>query len=153
MVEQSASFHRIKYIKLHDNMAQIILSSKINCVGTSDEIQNHQKDTAQTKIAHCVGTSNEVQYHLTDSMPKEVRNCMATSNEIQYHHKTCTLDSPINSMATSNEIQYHPFYFGVNSSPPSSGNHRLLFIKAAELEEQEAGNGMRKGEESSTKWG
>ena len=70
-------------------MAQIILPSKINCVDTSDEIRNHQKDTAQTKIAHCVDTSNE----------------------IQYHHKTCTLDSPINSVATSNEIQYHPFYF------------------------------------------
>ena len=41
MVEQSAAFHRIKYIKLHDNMAQIILSSKINCVATSNEIQNH----------------------------------------------------------------------------------------------------------------
>lgn len=40
MVEQSAAFHSIKYIKLHDNIAQIILSSKINCVGTSDEIQN-----------------------------------------------------------------------------------------------------------------
>ena len=83
MVEQFVSFHRTKYIKWHDNMAQIILPSKINCVGTSDEIQNHQKDTAQTKIAHCMGTSNEIQYHLTDSMPKEVRNCMATSNEIQ----------------------------------------------------------------------
>lgn len=85
MVEQFASFHRIKHIKSYDNMAQIILPSKINCMDTSDEIQNHQKDTAQTKIAHCVGTSNEIQYHLTDSMPKEVRNCMATSNEIQYH--------------------------------------------------------------------
>lgn len=41
MVEQFASFHRIKYIKLHDNMAQIILSSKIKCMDTSDEIQNH----------------------------------------------------------------------------------------------------------------
>ncbi|MFC2655038.1 MAG: hypothetical protein ACFN0J_10160, partial [Segatella salivae] len=30
-----------KYIKLHDNMAQIILPSKINCMDTSDEIQNH----------------------------------------------------------------------------------------------------------------
>ena len=85
MVEQFVSFHRTKYIKSHDNMAQIILPSKINCVGTSDEIQNHQKDTAQTKIAHCMGTSNEIQYHLTDSMPKEVRNCMGTSNEIQFH--------------------------------------------------------------------
>lgn len=85
MVEQSASFHCTKYIKLHDNMAQIILPSKINCMATSDEIQNHQKETAQTKVAHCIDTSNEIRYHLTDSMPKEVRNCMATSNEIQNH--------------------------------------------------------------------
>ena len=41
MVEQSAAFHCIKHIKSHDNMAQIILSSKINCVATSNEIQNH----------------------------------------------------------------------------------------------------------------
>ena len=41
MVEQSASFHHTKYIKSHDNMAQIILPSKIKCMGTSDEIQNH----------------------------------------------------------------------------------------------------------------
>ena len=85
MVEQSASFHCTKYIKSHDNMAQIILSSKINCMATSDEILNHQKDTAQTKVAHCMGTSNEIRYHLTDSMPKEVRNCVGTSNEMQYH--------------------------------------------------------------------
>ncbi|MEZ7712936.1 hypothetical protein [Segatella salivae] len=44
-------------------MAQIILSSKINSMNTSNEIQYHQKDTAQTKIANCVGTSNEPQYH------------------------------------------------------------------------------------------
>ena len=60
MVEQFASFHRTKYIKLHDNMTQIILPSKINCIDTSDEIQYHQKDTAQTKVAHCMGTSNEI---------------------------------------------------------------------------------------------
>ena len=41
MVEQSASFHRTKHIKSHDNMAQIILPSKINCMDTSDEIRNH----------------------------------------------------------------------------------------------------------------
>ena len=41
MVEQSAAFHRTKYIKSHDNMAQIILPYKIKYVGTSDEIQNH----------------------------------------------------------------------------------------------------------------
>ena len=38
MVEQSASFHRTKYIKSHDNIAQIILPSKIKCMNTSDEI-------------------------------------------------------------------------------------------------------------------
>ena len=41
MVEQFASFHRIKYIKLHDNLVQIILLSKINCMDTANEIQNH----------------------------------------------------------------------------------------------------------------
>ena len=41
MIEQSAAFHRTKYIKSHDNMAQIILPSKINCMDISDEIQNH----------------------------------------------------------------------------------------------------------------
>ena len=35
------AFHHAKYIKLHDNLAQIILPSKINCVDTSDEIQYH----------------------------------------------------------------------------------------------------------------
>ena len=60
MVEQFASFHRIKYIKLHDNLVQIILSSKINSMNTSDEIQYHQKDTAQTKVAHCMDTYNEI---------------------------------------------------------------------------------------------
>lgn len=30
---------------------------------TSNEIQNHQKDTAQTKVAHCMDTSNEIHYH------------------------------------------------------------------------------------------
>lgn len=63
MVEQSAAFHRIKYIKSHDNMTQIILPSKINYIDTSDEILYHQKDTAQTKVAHCMGTSNEIHYH------------------------------------------------------------------------------------------
>ena len=54
------AFYHTKYSESHDNMTQIILPSKINCIDTS----------------------NEIQYHLTDSMPKEVRNCMATSNEI-----------------------------------------------------------------------
>lgn len=57
------AFYHTKYSELHDNMAQIILSSKINSMNTSNEIQYHQKDTAQTKIANCVGTSNEPQYH------------------------------------------------------------------------------------------
>lgn len=74
------AFYHTKYSESHDNMTQIILPSKINCIDTSDEIQYHQKDTAQTKVAHCMGTSNEIQYHLTDSMPKEVRNCMDISN-------------------------------------------------------------------------
>ena len=82
MIEQSASFHHTKYIKLHDNLAQIILPSKINSIATSNEIQNHQKDTAQTKVAHCMNTSNDIQYRLTDSMPKEVRNHVGISNEI-----------------------------------------------------------------------
>lgn len=63
MGAQFGAFHHTKYIKSHDNMAQIILPSKINCVGTSDEIQNHQKDTAQTKIVHCIATSDEIQNH------------------------------------------------------------------------------------------
>ena len=41
MVEQSAAFHHTKYSKSYDNMAQIILSSKVKCVATSNEIQNH----------------------------------------------------------------------------------------------------------------
>ena len=41
MVEQFVSFHHTKHIELHDNMAQIILSSKINGMDTSDEIQYH----------------------------------------------------------------------------------------------------------------
>ena len=57
------AFYHTKYIKSHDNMTQIILPSKINCIDTSDEIQNHQKDTAQTKVAHCMATSNEFQNH------------------------------------------------------------------------------------------
>ena len=54
------AFHHAKYIKSYDNMAQIILSFKINSMNTSDEIQYHQKDTAETKVAHCVRTSNEI---------------------------------------------------------------------------------------------
>ena len=38
MGAQFGAFHRTKYIKSHDNLAQIILSSKIKCVGISDEI-------------------------------------------------------------------------------------------------------------------
>ena len=85
MVEQFVSFHRTKYIKWHNNMAQIILPSKINCIATSDEIQYHHEQAVKYWRTNCMGTSNEIQYHLTDSMPKEVRNCMGTSNEPQYH--------------------------------------------------------------------
>ncbi|EFV04213.1 hypothetical protein HMPREF9420_1635 [Segatella salivae DSM 15606] len=35
------AFHHTKYSESHDNMAQIILPSKINCMDTSDEIQYH----------------------------------------------------------------------------------------------------------------
>ena len=57
------AFYHTKYSESHDNMTQIILTSKINCIDTSDEIQYHQKDTAQTKVAHCMDTSNEIHYH------------------------------------------------------------------------------------------
>jgi len=46
-----------------------------------------------------------------------------------------------------------PFISEAKSSPPSSMIHWLLFVKPAERGAQGAGNGMRKGEESSTKWG
>ena len=46
-----------------------------------------------------------------------------------------------------------PFISEANSSPPSSMNHRLLIVKPAKWRAQGAGNGMRKGEEPSTKWG
>ena len=46
-----------------------------------------------------------------------------------------------------------PFISEANFSLPSSGNHRLLFVKPMKWGAQGAGNGMRKGEEPSTKWG
>ena len=46
-----------------------------------------------------------------------------------------------------------PFVSGANTSPPSSGNHWLLFVKPMKQGAQGGGNGMRKGEEPSTKWG
>ena len=46
-----------------------------------------------------------------------------------------------------------PFISEANFSPPSSMNHRLLFVKPAKRRAQGAGDGMRKGEESNTKWG
>ena len=46
-----------------------------------------------------------------------------------------------------------PFVSGANSSPPSSRSHWLLFVKPMKQGAQGAGNGMRKGEEPSTKWG
>ena len=45
-----------------------------------------------------------------------------------------------------------PFISEANCSPPSSMNHWLLFVKAAERGEQGAGNGRRKGEELCVKW-
>ena len=47
MVEQFVSFHHTKYIKSHDNMAQIILSSKVKCVATSNEIQYHHEQAVK----------------------------------------------------------------------------------------------------------
>ena len=96
------AFHHTKHIKLHDNMAQIILSSKINCMATSDEIQNHQKDTAQTKIAHSVGTSNEIQNHQKDTAQTKIAHCMGTSNDIQYHLTDSMLKEVRNCMDISN---------------------------------------------------
>ena len=46
-----------------------------------------------------------------------------------------------------------PFISEAKSSPPSSMNHWLLFVKPMKRGKKGAGNGMRKGEESSTKWG
>lgn len=45
-----------------------------------------------------------------------------------------------------------PFISEANFSPPSSGNHWLLFVKPMKRGEHETGDGMRKGEESSTEW-
>ena len=46
-----------------------------------------------------------------------------------------------------------PFISEANISPPSSGNHWLLFVKPMKRGAQEVGNGRRKGEEPTTKWG
>ena len=45
------------------------------------------------------------------------------------------------------------FISEANSSPPSSGNHWLLIVKPAKWGAHETGNGRRKGEEPTTKWG
>ena len=45
-----------------------------------------------------------------------------------------------------------PFISEANTSPPSSGNHWLLFVKPMERGEHGAGNGRRKGEELCMKW-
>ena len=46
-----------------------------------------------------------------------------------------------------------PFISEANFSPPSSMNHRLLFVKPAKRGAQGAGNGAQKGEEPTMKWG
>ena len=46
-----------------------------------------------------------------------------------------------------------PFISEANFSPPFSRSHWLLFVKPAEREAHETGNGRRKGNESTTKWG
>ena len=79
------AFHHAKYIKLHDNMAQIILPSKINCMNTSNEIQNHLVFLAYVFQSNCMDTSDEIQYHQKDTAQTKVAHCMDTSNEIQYH--------------------------------------------------------------------
>ena len=63
MVEQSAAFHLTKHIKSYDNMTQIILPSKINCMDTSNEIQYHHKTCTLDSPINCIATSNEPQYH------------------------------------------------------------------------------------------
>ena len=45
-----------------------------------------------------------------------------------------------------------PFISEAKSSPPSSGNHWLLFVKPMKQGAQEGGDGRQKGEEPSTKW-
>ncbi len=57
------AFHHTKYIKLHDNMAQIILPSKINGMATSNEIQYHHKTCTLDSPINGMATSNEIQYH------------------------------------------------------------------------------------------
>ena len=44
-----------------------------------------------------------------------------------------------------------PFVSGANCFTPSSMNHWLLFVKPTEWEAHETGNGVRKGEEPTTK--
>ena len=44
-----------------------------------------------------------------------------------------------------------PFISEANFSPPSSGNHWLLFVKPMKRGAHETGNGVRKGEEPTTK--
>lgn len=60
--------------------------------------------------------------------------------------KSTTWTLPINP-------NFIPFVSEANSSPPSSMNHRLLFVKPMKRGAQGGGDGMRKGEEPTTKWG
>ena len=46
-----------------------------------------------------------------------------------------------------------PFISEANFSPPSSMNHRLLIVKPMKWRAQGAGNGRRKGNEPTMKWG
>ena len=75
-----------------------------------------------------------------------------TSNHtIIWHKSFCFLKSTAWILLMKSKII--PFIYGANSSPPSSRNHWLPFVKPIKQGEQGTGNGMRKGEESSTKWG
>ena len=57
------AFYHTKYSGSHDNMIQIILPSKINCMDTSNEIQYHHKTCTLDSPINSVATSNEIQYH------------------------------------------------------------------------------------------
>ena len=75
-----------------------------------------------------------------------------TSNHtIIWRKSFCFLKST--AWAPLMKSNFIPFISEANFSPPSSGNHWLLFVKPMKRGAQGAGNGMRKGEESSTKWG
>ena len=75
-----------------------------------------------------------------------------TSNHtIIWHKSFCLLKSTAWPLLMKSNII--SFVSEANCYTPSSMNHWLLFVKPAERETCGTGNGRRKGEESSTKWG